>query len=462
MPRIKPLSWLLLLFTGLLYVFVEYSVMRHETLTLIICLTILFLIYLWIVRSIDDYEVSFWIAVSIGFRASLLLALPNLSDDFYRFIWDGRLLAAGYHPFAELPRYYIENKANIPGINNELFKLLNSPDYFTIYPPVNQFVFWLSAKISPQSILGSVVVIRSLIIAAEVGSLLMIRKILKHYDLPAKNVLLYALNPLIILELTGNLHFEAFMIFFLLASFLFLIKGKLWGSALNFGLAICSKLIPIIFLPLLLTRLGLKRSLQFYAITAFCCMLLFLPLLSIDIISGFRESIGYYFKKFEFNASIYYIIREWGFWKYGYNIIQTVGWRLAMYSALLILFYTLLEGIKSYSLKSIFEKLSTISVGLKEIDSQLLTSSLFVLFIYFAFSTIVHPWYITTLVAFSVFGRYRFALLWSALIFITYANYRADGFEENLWFTAIQYVLVFGYLAYELIAPRKVDEKSIS
>ncbi len=447
MPKIKASSWLLFILSGFLYFFIEYGIVRHETSKLLIAVGILFLIYSWIIKSIDEGEVTFWVIVAIVFRVSLLFALPNLSDDFYRFIWDGRLLAAGYHPFAELPRYYIEHKINIPGIDQALFEKLNSPDYFTIYPPVNQFVFWLSVKLSPHSILGSVLVMRSLIIGAEIGSLLLIGKILKHYQLFNKNILLYALNPLVIIELTGNLHFEVFLIFFLLASFWFLIKGNLIASALNFALAICTKLIPLIFLPLLLARLGFKKSIQFYLITGFCCVLLFMPLLNMEIISGFRESIGYYFQKFEFNASIYYIVREWGFWMYGYNIIQSVGWKLALLSTFAILSYTLWDYLQNSKFK-----VQNINPNLA--NCQLPTAYLFVISIYFAFSTTVHPWYVTTLVAFSAVSTYRFAILWSGLIFLTYVGYTAEGFKENLWLTSIEYVLVIGYLAYELIGSK--------
>ena len=447
MPKIKASSWLLFILSGFLYFFIEYGIVRHETSKLLIAVGILFLIYSWIIKSIDEGEVTFWVIVAIVFRVSLLFALPNLSDDFYRFIWDGRLLAAGYHPFAELPRYYIEHKINIPGIDQALFEKLNSPDYFTIYPPVNQFVFWLSVKLSPHSILGSVLVMRSLIIGAEIGSLLLIGKILKHYQLFNKNILLYALNPLVIIELTGNLHFEVFLIFFLLASFWFLIKGNLIASALNFALAICTKLIPLIFLPLLLARLGFKKSIQFYLITGFCCVLLFMPLLNMEIISGFRESIGYYFQKFEFNASIYYIVREWGFWMYGYNIIQSVGWKLALLSTFAILSYTLWDYLQN-------SKFKVQNSNPNLANRQLPTAYLFVIFIHFAFSTTVHPWYVTTLVAFSAVSTYRFAILWSGLIFLTYVGYTAEGFKENLWLTSIEYVLVIGYLAYELIGSK--------
>ena len=108
------------------------------------------------------------------FGRLFLFSIPNLSDDFYRFIWDGRLLASGNHPFAQLPVYYIDNNISIQGIDEELFKSLNSPEYFTIYPALSQYVFWLAASLAPHSVYGSVLVIKMVIFAAEIGSLFLL------------------------------------------------------------------------------------------------------------------------------------------------------------------------------------------------------------------------------------------------------------------------------------------------
>jgi alpha-1,6-mannosyltransferase len=447
MLKQKPFNYLLLFASLIFYCLLAFWIERHQTNLLLPAFGFLFVSYLWVSRAENLNEISFWVYASILFRCCFLFSIPHLSDDFYRFIWDGRLLAAGYHPFAELPRYYIENKISIEGIDQALFQKLNSPDYFTIYPPVNQLIFWISAKLSSSSILGSIIVMRSFVLAAELGSLWVMKKILHHYQLPEKNILLYALNPLVIIELTGNLHFEALMIFFLLLSFWLLIKNKLFLSAWQFSLAICSKLIPIILLPLLLVRLGWKRSAIYYLVVVAFSILFFLPLLNAEIISGFRESIGYYFKKFEFNASIYYLVREWGFWKYGYNIIQTVGIKLAMYCTGAILLYTLWDFIHN-------SKLRIRDKALPTAYRLLPTAYLFIFCIYLSFSTIVHPWYVTSIIAFSAFSRFRFPIIWSGLIFMTYVGYTANGFTENLWVTTIEYVVVIGYLAYEMVGTK--------
>ncbi len=449
--HIKTSTYVLFFLSLIIYCLLAFSIERYETTKLLAAFGTLFFSYLWITRTENSNEISFWVYASVLFRVCFLFAIPHLTDDFYRFIWDGRLLAGGYHPFAELPRYYIENKISIEGIDQVLFDKLNSPDYFTIYPPVNQFIFWIVAKLSPSSILGSVLVMRIFILAAEIGSLWLIRKILHYYQLPEKNILLYALNPLVIIELTGNLHFEAVMIFFLLLSFWLLIKNKRTLSAIQFSLAVCVKLLPVILLPLLLIRLGWRKSLAYYSIVGLFCILFFLPLLNMEIVYGFRESIGYYFKKFEFNASIYYLVREWGFWKYGYNIIQTVGVKLAIYCAVAILLYAIWDFIQNSKFKTLDRKLSTFKLQPTTFQVSLLTAYLFTLCIYFAFATIVHPWYTTTLLALSIFTKFRFPVVWTGLIFLTYSGYTTYGFSENLWLTALEYSIVVSYLGVECL-----------
>ncbi len=74
-------------------------------------------------------------------------------------------------------------------------------------------------------------------------------------------MLLYALNPLVIVELTGNVHFEALMIVFLLAFLLALHRNQVRRAALFLALSAGVKLLPVLFLPLVLARKGWKTTL---------------------------------------------------------------------------------------------------------------------------------------------------------------------------------------------------------
>ncbi|MBL7857973.1 MAG: hypothetical protein JNM57_09800 [Cyclobacteriaceae bacterium] len=441
MLRQKSIDYVLAFSLGGIFLVITNVLQRYETFALLTAYFFAFVIYAWIIYRTREDSVDFWFYAALALRGSLLFAVPNLSEDFYRYLWDGRLLAAGIHPFAEVPSYYMHHGVVIPGINQELFQHLNSPNYFTIYPPVAQFIFWLAAQLSPDSIYGGLVVMKVLVFFAEAGSLILLKNILTLKNIPSKNILFYALNPLVILELSGNIHLEAFLILFLLFSLYYLLSNKLYSAAISFALAICIKLIPLIFLPLIPFFVGWKRTLQFYFIAGVVSLLLFLPLLNQEIFDGFNHSLGYYFKKFEFNASLYYLVREAGYWVVGYNIIQTAGWALGVIAGIAILWISFFRM-----------KITVNGTELSAAQFQNLTNRLlFTLLIYFTFSTIVHPWYITTLVAIATFTHYRFVLLWSALAFLTYAGYTPNGFQENLWIVALEYLLVFGYLVYELL-----------
>ena len=112
---------------------------RHNTLPLLLAYSSAFLGYIFLLQKNDTSRLLFSTGVIV--RILLFLSLPSLSDDLYRFIWDGTLLKNGIHPFNELPGYYLNQ--NIPGLDHQLYDKLNSPKYFTIYPPLNQFIFWV-------------------------------------------------------------------------------------------------------------------------------------------------------------------------------------------------------------------------------------------------------------------------------------------------------------------------------
>ena len=447
--------------TAILYL--AYGVERYETARLLTVYAISFAAYVGLLKLAPPAAFRWLMGLAVVARLALLPVLPHLSDDIYRFVWDGRLLYQGYDPFAYLPSEIIsaENSGDgavvkARGIDQELYDQLNSPNYYTIYPPVNQGVFALAAWVSPTSVQGSAMVIRTVIILAELMTLWLMIQLLRQKRLPVsdnqkitssfnirhsvfdipkhssstvplQNVLLYALNPLVIIELTGNLHFEALMIAFLLGS-VYWLRRNLGLSAVLFGLAVCTKLVPLILLPLYWRRLGWRKTLLFYGLVGLTTAALFFPLVTPELVAGMQKSIGLYFQKFEFNASVYYLIREIGFYRKGYNIIAQAGRWLAISTFLGIILYAALE--RNRWLPAAY-------------------SGAWLIFL--LLSTTVHPWYVTPLLAFAVFTPYRYAVAWSGLIFLTYAGYSTTGFAENLWVIGLEYIVVLAILGYETV-----------
>ncbi|OWY20670.1 hypothetical protein C7N43_00275 [Sphingobacteriales bacterium UPWRP_1] len=441
-PPVQYRFWILaalLTASGSAYWLLCYQTLRSNTLQIWGLFAVLFALYGGIYLLVQTpAQYRFALAAALVYRALLLFCIPNLSDDFYRFTWDGRLLLHGINPFAALPIDYVNQTLPAPpGIDCTLYEQLNSPLYYTVYPPVCQAVFYLAALLFPASTGSAVAVMKGCLLLFETGTLLLMPRLLKTLHLPEKRTLLYALNPPVVAEITGNLHFEGALIFFLLAWVYGLqVSRKTNMPALFFGLAVCSKLLPLLFLPLLPRRLGLTKTVRFTLIATLVIATCFLPFFEPKTAVALFNSTGLYFGRFEFNASIYYLLRAAGYALTGYNTIQTTGKLLAatIFAAILVLACT--------------EKRAN--------TKNLLQAMLFALFIYFALSTTIHPWYITTLVALCVFTPYRFAIVWSGVAVLSYAAYHTPNYTECLWLAVIEYVLVYAVLGWELQREMKI------
>ncbi len=403
-----------------------------------------FFVYSWVAYSAKPADLRFWLVVAILLRVCLIGAFPALSDDIYRFVWDGRLWLAGGNPFDQLPSYYLEEGQQLPGLTAALFNELNSPDYYTIYPPVAQALFALSTILFPESVAGSAVVMQLFLLATEIGSIFLIMALLRHWSMPAERVLWYALNPLIIVEVVGNLHFEGAMIFFLLLGLWLLLQwqakgGNLFfaGSATAMALAVSSKLLPLLFFPFLLRRLGWWRSVRYFALVGGVLVLSWLPLYSSTFVENFGSSVNLYFRRFEFNGSLYYLIRWLGYQFSGFNLIRFIGPSLAVFVFLAIMTYSFREKIS--------EKWSEVPMR------WLLAIS-----IYLFCATTVHPWYTALPIVLCLFTNYRWPIVWSGLITLTYINYSYGEYYENLWIVALEYSLLAVYMIWEWRRQRQI------
>ena len=213
-----------LILIAAMMVAIAYFIPREETLWLISGFGLAFVAMLVFLRQADGEDVELGYYWGILVRLLPIASVPKLSDDVYRFIWDGRLLFNLADPYKYLPAHYLGQ--GLTGIDEDLFAQLNSADYFSVYPPFNQVFFFISTLFSPNSTLWSIVILRIIIFIFECGNMVLIQRLLRHYKLPQQYGLLYWLNPMVILELTGNLHFEGIMVFFLLLALLKYEQGE--------------------------------------------------------------------------------------------------------------------------------------------------------------------------------------------------------------------------------------------
>ncbi|MDG1226349.1 MAG: glycosyltransferase 87 family protein [Polaribacter sp.] len=435
---------LLILFSTLLYFVFAYFLERTEFNKLLFLWFSLFGCFFLLIKS-KNISTSTLIGLVILFRLIFLFTIPNLSQDFYRFIWDGRMILKGLNPYLSVPQSFIQQ-----GIYpiSEAYNLYNgmgemNASHYTNYPPINQLCFLIAALFASKSVFGSIIILRIIIILADIGILYFGKKLLQRLNLPIKNIFWYALNPFIIIEMTGNLHFEPVMLFFLICSLYQLHQEKWRFAGILLGCSISVKLIPLLFLPLFYQwfvkkeqkwLIGIQKLSLFYIITLATVIISFLPLYSSEFIKNYSDSVSLWFKDFEFNASFYYIFREIGYLFRGWNEIEIIG---KIMPILTIIFLTYI---------TFFRKNESII--------QLITSLLFGLCFYYFTTTTVHPWYLATPLILCIFTKYHFPIIWSVVIIFSYQAYENHPWKENLWFVAIEYIILYGFLIYEL---RKKD-----
>lgn len=424
----QPAILALLLF--IIYVLLGYFVPREQSLYFLILYASSWGLTYALLKNSSTLSI-FWLGLL--FRLIFIIALPWLSQDFYRFIWDGLLLQNELNPYAFSPNELIERDALFDSpLKTTLYEGMGtlSAQHYSNYPPINQLGFLSTVYAFPQSLLGSVVVMRLLLILAEVGLFFVIKKILQHLNLPLSRLGWYFLNPLIILELTGNLHWEGVMLFFFALGWWLLLKQQNFWATIAFAFSIATKLIPLLLLPLFVRFQAWKKTVWMALLGCLCLLLLFVPFFKDIGMENYFATLQLWFKNFEFNGSVYYLIRWIGYQIKGYNIIRQWGEISPWIITGMILIFAFLKPKKK--------------------AQEVFTAMLFLMTAYYLIASIVHPWYVIPLVFLGLFTRYSFPLIWSMLIPLSYITYADPNFQENYILIVLEYTIVIIAMIFEI------------
>ena len=332
--------------------------------------------------------------VAVVLRLLVSWLPPTLSDDAYRYVWDGMVAAEGINPYLYRP-----SDAELESFSQEeIYQELNSADFYSVYPPVSQMVFAVSGVFYKYGWLYSYYIIKLLLMACEIGALFLLSRMVS-----SSLLLLYAWNPLVVVETAGQAHTEAVMLLFLVACLWFAKHKRPVLASVMLALAGWVKLYPFVFFPLLWRRFGWKGVLP----GGFVALGMFLPYYHAHFFSNFSESLNLYVQYFEFNAGIYYSIKKIFMLWTGDDWSKSLGpW---MRQAFLI-------GLPAIYLLDAWLKWSLTR-------SCLLITTLFIIC-----STTVHPWYFSGILLFLSFETsVRWHWHWLAIISLgTYLLY-VDG-----------------------------------
>ncbi|HEV2802630.1 MAG TPA: glycosyltransferase family 87 protein [Pyrinomonadaceae bacterium] len=211
------------------------------------------------------------------FRLSVLFAPPFLSDDVYRYVWDGRVQAAGINPYAHVPA----DSALVHLRDANIYPNINRRDYApTIYPPLAQIVFFLTTRVSEQ-----VVWMKFVLVLFEAAGLFALSALLASFGVPRELVLLAAWHPLAVWEIAGSGHLDALVVCFVALALLARQRKRDGLTGAFLASAVLVKLFPLVLLPAFYRRGRWRLPL------AFCLTLAagYLPYLSV----GARRVLGF-------------------------------------------------------------------------------------------------------------------------------------------------------------------------
>ena len=210
----------------------------------------------------------------------------------------------------------------------------------------------------------------------------------------------------------------------MMSGFLALVNEKYILSGFLLACSIAVKLLPLMFVPAIFFYLFKeKKGLVSFFVSLFTVLLIFFIPLFIGIdISHFLSSLDLYFQKFEFNASLYFLVREFGIWVTGYNQIAVLGPLLGL-TAMGIIIY-LSTSAKNNTFLAVLE------------------ICLHNFIIYLISTTTVHPWYLAVPIVLSVFHPRIWILVWSYLIFLSYSLYNEKPIPGIEWLLVLEYAAV--------------------
>jgi hypothetical protein len=188
-------------------------------------------------------------------RLIVLVAPPSLSDDVYRYVWDGRVQASGVNPY----RYVPADPALVGLRDDAIYPHINRKDYATtIYPPGAQALYWLVTRASE-----TVTAMKLTMVGCEIAALALLAAMLGRAGLPRARILLYALHPLPVWEFAGSGHVDAAMIAAMALALWLHQRGGRASTGAALAIATAIKLLPVAIGPALWRRWDWRLPIAF-------------------------------------------------------------------------------------------------------------------------------------------------------------------------------------------------------
>ena len=195
------------------------------------------------------------LAAALAARLVVLFAPPVQSTDLYRYVWDGRVQAAGINPYIYLPIDPALAPLRDPGLGaTHIYENINRADTArTIYPPAAQLLF---AAIGLTS--SSIWTVKAAMLGFDLATIGLALLMLRAAGRPLCQVLIWAWNPLVIWEYAGAGHVDAMAVAFTALALLLAIRARAGWASFALSVAVLAKLLPLALFPAIWRRWNLR------------------------------------------------------------------------------------------------------------------------------------------------------------------------------------------------------------
>ena len=256
------------------------------------------------------------LVLAAAWRVPLLLSLPTLSTDVYRYVWDGRIQRLGYDPYIVVP-----SNSAVRHLHTAETLLMNHPDFPTPYPAAAELFFRAVTMVDDSA--------RAMKSAAFVCDAAVVAVLLSWLVASHRSpwwVLAYAWNPLVALEGAGNGHIDLLGALSLVLTAALLARGRRAVAAVAFALAVGVKFLPVTLVPLFWGRIRLRDAALGVGILA----ALYVPFLGEGRLP--LGSLGGYLARWRVNGPVYSAL-EWVFPTKGLvGVPVAVGFAVALWA----------------------------------------------------------------------------------------------------------------------------------
>ncbi|RUL87953.1 hypothetical protein [Tautonia sociabilis] len=419
------------------------------------------------------------VGFAAAYRLVLLPSVPIQEIDYYRYLWDGRVLLAGVSPFrlapAEVDRLGPSAGEGAPAgvlwrlsrsseAVRTIFERVHHREVPTVYPPMAQVVFAASALVTPAGapLWAHVLVLKAILIGFDLGTLLLLVLLLRRLNLPEEWSLAYGWCPLVLKEVANTGHLDAIAVFFTALAITCLVgiggrrsrgderaRPRLGMAAL--GLAVLAKSYPIILLPLVSTFLAARiRRRAVVPLLVFAAVIAagYLPFLAGPVADGGESAhhpwsgLGTFLSRWQKNDFLFMLVHEnlrppLGDRPDHWFVVVPAAWRSSLHRAAGFgppgwtgpdrhePAFLLAQAVMGLVLMALVARWC-VRVARRPGPEELLRSVALVLVWGWLLSSTPHPWYLTWCIPFLVFERRRSWFLLPGLAMAYYLRFALE------------------------------------